>query len=142
MLHPLSSQSSMDKPVYSSHDRLTKSTEPSGRAVQAIVGIVSITSRSRCSVRRNASAASLLSVISASHFATRSIGSIGLGILPVGSLGVVCDEGPLVSSSLNPFSGMCVSGIMMGRTGYCEGSSVKNRISLNNVNGGILDASS
>src|SRR6266851_8076435 len=35
-------------PVYSSHDRLTKSTEPSGRAVQAIMGIVSITSRMQC----------------------------------------------------------------------------------------------
>ena len=34
---------STDKPVYSSHWRLTKSTEPSGNAVQVITGIVSIT---------------------------------------------------------------------------------------------------
>src|SRR6266478_3860803 len=86
VLHPPSSRFSMGKPVYSSHDRLTKSTEPLGRAVQAIVGIVSITSRSRCSVRRYASTASLFFVISPSPFATRSIRSIGPGILPVGSV--------------------------------------------------------
>src|SRR5260370_36864156 len=110
----------MCKPVYSSHDRLTKSTEPLGRAVQAIVGIVSITSRSRCSFRRNDSTASLLSVISPSPFATRSIRSIGPGILTVGSGGVVTDVASLIFALLEPFFGRCMSAIMIGRIGYCE----------------------
>jgi len=35
-------------------------------------------------------------------------------------VGVVSDLAPLISTSKNPFFGICISAIMMGRIGYCE----------------------